>query len=314
MARYTAQGPGSENLNWEASDKQLAVMDLNSDGKIDNKDTIVLYKYLNNDPAYMDLGLAFYTYDTYKEDEDEENVENLLIIDGHYDKEVNIPFLDFVSDDWIIHEKFFNYLLDMSIQKYTNSEDITYLQKLLKEAYPEHSYDLNFFYPGYYNDNMRTIVKDYQKSKIHYTYGDLNKDGEINNIDLKLLRNYLDDDNVIKYNLITEYLNNEIELTDDQIKELDTDNNGIIDYIDRDYYLDLVNSTFSSIFRTRADCNQDGKIDEYDYTLMQACINGESDELKQYDISFILGWCDVQTEALLEEDYNYTGNISEVSK
>ena len=315
LANYTSTGPGSEYLHWEATPKQLAVMDLNDDGKIDVKDAIVLYNFLQGDPTYPSLGLAHYTYSTVVDNnETSNNVNNFLIINGHYDNDVNIPYRDFVTDDWVIHEKFFNYLLNMSIQKYSNSEDISYLQKLLKEAYPQHSYDPNFFYPGNYNDNMRNIVRDYQRSKTRYTIGDLNRDNVLNDVDLKLLRDYLDDDNVIKYNTVLQYLNGEITLTPEQIKELDTDNNGVIDLADRDHYYNIISKTYSGTFRYRADCNRDGNVNELDYTILQQNINGESESLRVYDIPFILGWCDVQTEALLEQDYNISGNISEVSK
>ena len=315
LANYTATGPGSEFLHWDATPKQLAVMDLNDDGKIDVKDAIVLYNFLQGDPTYPDLGLTHYTYNTViDKDSESDNVENFLIINGHYDNTVNIPFRDFVNDDWVIHEKFFNYLLDMSIHEYSDSENISYLQKLLKEAYPEHSYDPSFFYPGNYSENMKNIMKDYQRSKTHYVQGDLNRDNKLDKVDLQLLREYLDDENVKKYNTILQYLNGEITLTPEQIKELDSDNNGVIDTTDRDYYNNIIAETYSGTFRYRADCNQDGNINELDYTLLEQNVNGENDLLKIYDITFMLGWCDVQTEALLEQDYNISGNISEVSK
>lgn len=285
LARYTAEGPGSEELHWKASSKQKAVMDINKNGKINVEDAQILYKFIQGDPEYPSLGLTSFTYSVPSDYGEGDNVNNLLIIDGHYDNSVNIPFSEFTSDDWVIHEKFFNYLLGMAIHEYSNSENITYLQKLLKEIYPEHTYDKSFFYPGNYSDNMKNIVKDYQRSKVSYTLGDLNRDGRINELDLKLLKNYLDEK--------AEYFKEHPEETPN------------------DKYPTKV---FSDVQRQRADVNTDGVIDDKDYAMLEQQVNGEISTLDKYDITYILGWCDVQTENLLETLINISENISEVSK
>ena len=46
----------------------------------------------------------------------------------------------------------------------------------------------------------------------------------------------------------------------------------------------------------------------------QKQIEGKTDQLTNYDITFMLGWYDVPTENLFEETVNFSGNISEVSK
>ena len=312
LARYTAEGPGSEQLHWEATPKQLAVMDINKDGQVNIEDAQILYKFVEGDPTYPSLGTTVFTYDQPGNANVVANVSNLLIIQGHYDQDVNIPFIDFVTDDWIVHEKFFNYLLNMAIHKYSNSQDITYLQQLMKEYYPEHMYDEDFFYPGVYSDNMKKIMKDYQLSKAYFTLGDLNRDNQLNSVDLKLLRDYLDD--ATDYNLIVDYLAGKIELTPEQIKKLDRNKNGQVDLEDEQTFKDELDSKYSATFRTRADVNQDGYINEDDYTLLEKEVNGESTTLRQFQIPFMLGWYDVQTEALFESEYNYNETISEVSK
>ena len=40
----------------------------------------------------------------------------------------------------------------------------------------------------------------------------------------------------------------------------------------------------------------------------------KKETLKKYYIPFILGWVDVETEAMLESTFNKYGNIAEVSK
>lgn len=279
LASYTAEGPGAENYHWKANARQLIAMDCNRDGVIDNKDTLMLKDYL--DGKLASLGLAPYEYSIPQEYEEGSNVRNLLIVDGHYDKSVNIPFNEFLEDDWVIHEKFFNYLLGMAIHPYSDSTNITYLQKLLKELYPEHSEDPNFFYPGFFSENMRRIILDYQKSKISYTKGDLNKDNCLTQEDLIIFRRYLDDP------------------------------------IHKDYEAGISkeDSEALSLFqKNRADVNSDGYWNEIDYKLIESDVLGETENLKEYDISFNLGWIDVQTEALLEAELNYHGNIAEVSK
>lgn len=280
LAAYTSTGPGSEKLHWEATARQKVAMDCNKDGVIDNKDTLMFEDYLNG--KIMSLGLAPFTYVIPDDYGDSENVSNLLIIDGHYDRSVNIPFMDFITNDWVVHEKFFNYLLNIAIHKYSDSTNITYLQKLLKEAYPEHMYDESFFYPGYYSDNMRALVREFQINQINYTKGDLNRDNRLTDVDLLLLRNYLDD-------------------PQHKLYEEDPKNN-------KDSTL------LSEIQKVRADVNDDGYINEQDYEFLRKEVNKETQNLKNYDITFNLGWYDVQTEALFEEQYNFAGTISEVSK
>ena len=74
------------------------------------------------------------------------------------------------------------------------------------------------------------------------------------------------------------------------------------------------NFKYSKQFIQRADINKDGSINELDYALLEKQVNGETNQLTRLDIPFILGWYDVETENLLEQDYNISGNISEVSK
>ena len=328
LARYTATGPSAEELHWDPTPKQLAVMNCRKDETspgIDVRDAEYLYRFIMGDPRIPSLGFSYYDVEVNADYVEGNNVKNLLIIDGHYSEDTNIPFMDFVNDDWIIHEKFFNYLLGMSIHKYSKSEDITYLQNLLKEYYPEHTYNNNFFYPGRYDINMQKVLKDYQTNKISYTTGDLNKDNKITNIDLKLLQNYIRDSN--DYNLVKKYLmdSEKYPLTPEEIIRLDQTGDGKITEQDLKILDNKLAINYSAVLRARADINGDGFVDEADYIALKNIIETGSTTieqdgitkvitLKKYDIPFILGWLDVQTEALLEKDYNNYGLISEVSK
>lgn len=329
LARYTAKGPSAEKYKWTPTPKQLCVMDCRKDHQspgIDIRDAEYLYRFIQGDPRIPSLGFSYYKIEKQKDVEAHQNVENLLIIDGWYDNDVNIPFADFIVDDWVIHEKFFNYLFSMAIQEYSDGDDITYLQKLLKEIYPEHIYDRNFFYPGHYSEYMREIVKDYQKKKYHYTTGDLNKDGKIDNSDLDLLGRYITDS--ADYTLVQKYIADpeKYPLSPEEIERLDVNGDGKIDKTELDFY-DSKLSIYDGLMRARSDINGDGFVDEKDYHALESIINEgfyivkdettgyeKKIDLKIYDIPFSLGWCDVQTEALLEAEVNKLGYISEVSK
>lgn len=329
LARYTATGPGSEQYKWTPTEKQLAVMNVRKDDQskeIDVRDAQYLYRFINGDPAIPSLGITFFDVEENSDYDAGNNVENLLIIDGHYDESVNIPFMDFVTDDWVIHDKFFNYLFGIAIHKYSESENITYLQELLKEYYPEHIYEEDFFYPGRFDDKMREVLKQYQLSKISYTLGDLNKDNQLTNADLIVLRNYIDDS--ANYTKVQKYLadKEKYPLTDEEILMLDRDGDKILTDNDLTILNNELAKKYSELLRSRADINDDTFVDEQDYLLLKEIVeNGSAnvtDEygnihnvtLKNYDIPFVLGWLDVQTEALLEKDVNQFGLISEVSK
>ena len=66
--------------------------------------------------------------------------------------------------------------------------------------------------------------------------------------------------------------------------------------------------------KNKADINKDGKWNADDYTALENEINGITNNLTNFNITFMIGWCDVQTEALLEQNYNQLEQISEVSK
>lgn len=328
LARYTASGPSADSYKWEPTAKQLAVMNVRKDETspgVDIRDAQYLYRFIQGDPAIPSLGYTYFDITENSDYEMGDNVENLLIIDGHYDTETNIPFMEFVTDGWVIHEKFFNYLLGMAIHNYSTSSDITYLQKLLQEYYPNHVYDPNFFYPGRYNDDMRNLLKKYQIEKISYTTGDLNKDNMLTTADLQLLRSYLDDS--ADYTKVQKYIDDPEQnpLTEEEILRLDRNGDGIINTLDLNILNEELTDNYSPQLRSRADINGDGYTDESDYVALKNIIEYGSTtiiqngierkiDLKNYDITFILGWLDVQTEALIETDYNPYGLISEVSK
>ena len=315
LASYTATGPGSEELHWNPTPKQLAVMDIDvTNPGIGVKDAERLYRFINGDPSIPSLGTTDYTYSEVVDKNTSNNVSNFLIIDGHYPDNFNIPFVEFIQDDWVIHEKFFNYLLGMAVTRYSNSEDISYMQKLLKQIYTEYAYDDKFFYPGNYSDEMLMVVASYQWSKNYYTKGDLNKDGKLDTVDLEILQTVIE--NSRDYNLCLHYIQDPVTypLTPEEFIRLDKNEDGVVDSKDLQIIQDERLQQHSQQVLERADVNSDGFIDEQDYNILEANVNGETDSLTQYKIPFILGWIDVQTEKILEDDVNSYGFLSEVSK
>lgn len=335
LAQYTATGAGATDLpynkaNWTPSDKQLAVMNCRTDTEwhrqqINVDDAVILYDYINGIGGIVDLGLTPFKVAENTYYEESTNVSNLLIIDGHYDRSVNIPFKEFAEDDWAIHDKFFNYLLNMAIHKYSNSEDITYLEKLIKEAFPQYATDTTIFQTGIYTDGLRQLVKSYQTGNVYYTIGDLNNDNKLDYADLELERQYIDD--AEDYNLVYKYLIDPVKypLTPEEIERLDQDDDGVITENDLKILDAQLNKKYSKTLRARADIDGNGLVDEFDYYLLEQIVtNGyviyTKDakqvylDLKIYDIPFQLGWLDVQTEKILEYSVNEQGLISEVSK
>lgn len=245
-AYYTAEGNAQQvaDYHWEATPRQILAMDVDKDGKVTTKDAKAIYDFINGTYPGISLGLYEYSYNVPSNYSDLDNVSNFLIIDGWYDKEVGIPFLDFAQkEEWIIHNKFFNYLLNMAVTKYSDSDSISFVQEMLKEYYPYSDFGTDFLHVGNYTDTMRDMVKEYQRTKISYKYGDLDRDGKLTTKDLTILREYL-------YGLNDFELNTPITL-----KEL------------RDY-LDGIDTSLSYEKLQWADVNQDGVIDEKDYQLL----------------------------------------------
>lgn len=344
LAQYTAEGAGADKLplnkaNWQPTEKQLAVMNCRTDTEwhrqnINVDDAVMLYNYINNIGGVSDLGLTPWkinTNDYYTEDK---NVRNLLIIDGHYDHSINIPFSEFTTDPWIIHDKFFNYLFGMAIHKYSNSEDITYVQKLLSEVYSESYYDDNFFTVGTFTDDMRQKLKAYQGNQIYYTTGDLNKDNKIDENDVTIMRQYVDD--CADYTKVCKYLIDPISypLTKEEILSLDRDEDEMITENDKKIMENELNKIYAPTLRDRADIDGNELVEEIDYKYLSEIVEKGNTyierqvkkpdgsyvttyqycDLKNYNITFQLGWLDVQTEALLEFNINNYGDISEVTK
>ena len=119
----------------------------------------------------------------------------------------------------------------------------------------------------------------------------------------------------------------ESPLSEEEILRLDRDGDKVITQTDYNSYNELLRKKYDGLLIARSDINGDGFVDEKDYYALKSVIeNGfyilkdentgyeKTIDLKVYDIPFILGWCDVQTEAMLESDVNKLGLISEVSK
>lgn len=208
--------------NTNLTDKQKAVADLNQDGLINDEDMLLMNQYLNKEIPSLEV--IHYTYMA-PSDEDVatgNNVNKLLIVPGGYNKNTAVPFSGFTTDPWTVHDKFVNYLLGMSVTPYSRSEEITYLQELLKLYYP--GYETNFSV-GTFDDTMRQLLLNYQNSKFTATKGDLNSDGKVDETDLLM---------------VERYIAGEMEFSDRQITMGDIDGNGAVDETDYQLMKDFI--------------------------------------------------------------------------
>lgn len=151
---------------------QFVAADINQDGVVNNDDLALLDKFL--DKEISALGIAYYNETIEK---NTSNLSKLLVVSGDYSKdtEMNIPFSSYATDPWMVHDKFINYLFDMSITKYSDTDTIYYLQKLIKAIYKEYSPEA----VGKYDDELKRIIRDYQKfKKLSFTTGYLDVETE----------------------------------------------------------------------------------------------------------------------------------------
>lgn len=330
IAYYTATGANAEQYHWEATPKQKAAMDIYKDGKIDTRCAQAVWDYIHGTWGGVNLGLNEFTCDVASDYGDMDNVSNLLIIDGWYDKEVGIPFLEFAQGDgWIIHEKFFNYLLNMAVTKYSNSESITFVQEMLKNYYSHTFFGTDFLKVGIYNEPMRELLKEYQNEHVEYTFGDLDLDGKLTEKDLVIMREYIysfsDEDARTPITLadLRNYLDNGITLTTLQQKWADVNRDGIIN--EEDYqllriykgdkelatkveqYLKKEYSLTPDEFKL-ADMNKDNIVDEEDLKKLQSyprVLNG-----RQLEHAYIKHDKVIDTECydILESNVNGTSD------
>ena len=91
----------------------------------------------------------------------ESNQDRLLVMYGDVDlgnpnNQLNIPIEDFQTEPWAIHEEFLPYILGSAIHKYSNIEDITWLQNQVKTINPNYK-ELRW---GYYDSPIDYISNE----------------------------------------------------------------------------------------------------------------------------------------------------------
>ena len=114
------------------------------------------------------------------------------------------------------------------------------------------------------------------------------------------------------FDILNNYLQGTQQLTTTQLFKADINFDGKIDKNDLKIiqeHLENKRPDFNkngiwSNLKKKADINGDKQIDKQDYELLEKEVTGETNNLKNYLLSFILGWLDVDTEALLENEYN----------
>ena len=86
-------------------------------------------------------------------------LDRLLVMYGDLSKneDLNIPADQFWISPWAVHEQFLEYFLKRVIHKYSEIEDISWLQTNIRKLYPDYSYK----YTGYYDSEDDYLTEDH---------------------------------------------------------------------------------------------------------------------------------------------------------
>lgn len=136
---FTLSGPAliAANLNKD--------VDINGNPIIDASDLNIFENRIHEFKVMgtpIDFGETTYEY---KIDLDESDYDKLLVIYGDVsigndeNNILNIPIKEYQSNPWLIHDKFLPFILGSAIHKYSDIEDILWLQNKVREFIP--SYD-----------------------------------------------------------------------------------------------------------------------------------------------------------------------------
>ena len=102
-----------------------------------------------------------------------ENV--IFVIEGTDIESNNVPISDYNSETWMVHEKFIEYILRITIDKYGKPDDITYLHNLVKGNVSIASLGQS----GEYTEILKEAVRNFQKrNNIPYCLGYLDTETE----------------------------------------------------------------------------------------------------------------------------------------
>ena len=122
-------------------------LDLNGNQIVNETDVLLLESALQQGDN-PDLGEVTYERQI---DLTESDYDRLLIIygdinEGNANNILNIPIEDYQSNHWAIHDCFIPYLLGASIHRYSNINDITWLQELIQQIKPQYTGKYYGFY------------------------------------------------------------------------------------------------------------------------------------------------------------------------
>lgn len=104
----------------------------------------------------------------------ESDYDKLLVMYGdvmidNLDNQLNIPIRQFQSDPWLIHDSFLPFILGSAIHKYSNIEDILWLQNKIKEV----DSDYSEMRSGYYDSPEDYLLNEslvWNENKTCYEY------------------------------------------------------------------------------------------------------------------------------------------------
>ena len=168
LKRYVNAKTSGEKLPFILSGTNLIAANLNKDVDVNGNPIIdeadlKLFenkiKDFNNLGQNIDFGEVIYEKEV---DLSETDNDKILVMYGDIEEEnlnneLNIPIYEFQEKPWAVHEAFIPYILDSVIHKYSNQNDIVWLQRLIQEINP--SYKMLTW--GVYDDSSMFKSNDY---------------------------------------------------------------------------------------------------------------------------------------------------------
>lgn len=143
------------NLEYQSPDPGI--------GNITYTDLDLLTKYVNGEIEYIrinpDTGYPQYTRSYLAQiDNSKVRYANIICVTKGAFTDQNFPAKEFSDAHWAIHDTFIDYLLQIPITKYSDEEDIAYIQDKLTDLTTPYNIGIR----GIYQDCLINFIKDYQ--------------------------------------------------------------------------------------------------------------------------------------------------------
>ena len=145
LKKYVTAKKNNQILPFHLTGEALLAANLNGDvdengNPIIDEIDLMLFEEKIKSGNKVDFG-----YTTYEKEIEltELNFDKLLVIygnieNGNKDNELNIPISEYQQNPWLIHDEFLPYILGSAIHRYSDMEDIEWLQKIASSINPNY--------------------------------------------------------------------------------------------------------------------------------------------------------------------------------